>query len=101
MTPKRLTWTTRASDDLDAIDAYIAEDNPIAAERWIEELLATAQRAAEMPLSGRRVPELERDDIRELLKRSYRVIYRVLDDRIEVLTVFEGHRLLAADLLDL
>lgn len=100
MTPKPLVWTDRATADLEEIGEYIALDDPVAAERWVELLLATAQRAGELPFSGRRVPELGRDDIREVLRRSYRIIYRILDDRVEVLTVFEGHRRLPGDLLD-
>lgn len=40
------------------------------------------------------VPELAREDIRELIEDNYRIVYQVLDDRIVVLTVFEGHQLL-------
>ncbi|EPX63753.1 hypothetical protein D187_006162 [Cystobacter fuscus DSM 2262] len=40
------------------------------------------------------MPEIEREDIREVLLRSYRIVYRVGRGGIEVLTVFEGHRLL-------
>ncbi len=100
MISKPLVWTDRALSDLEDIDAYIAADDPIAAERWVEGLMETAQRAAELPMSGRRIPELARDDVREVLKRSYRIVYRILEDRVEVLTVFEGHRLLPSDLFD-
>jgi toxin ParE1/3/4 len=98
--PKPLIWTDRALRDLEEIDAYIAVDDPIAAERWVQGLLAAAQRAGELPMSGRKVPELGREDIREILERSYRIVYRILDVRVQVLTVFEGHRLLPADLLE-
>jgi len=37
------------------------------------------------------VPELGRDDVREVLVQRYRVVYRVSTERLEVLT-FEGHR---------
>lgn len=47
-----------------------------------------------MPESGRIVPEFGRDDFREFIIRSYRLVYRIFSDRIEVLTVFEGHRLI-------
>ncbi len=40
------------------------------------------------------VPELGRDDVREVFLRSYRIVYRVGEDTVDVLTVFEGHRLL-------
>lgn len=100
MTPKPLVWTDRAISDLDEIDAYIAVDDPVAAQRWVESLLIAAQRAGELPHSGRQVPELRREDIREVLKRNYRIIYRIMLDQVEILTVFEGHRRFPSDLLE-
>lgn len=47
-----------------------------------------------MPNAGRIVPEVGRPDVREVLLRTYRIVYRVVDDGIVVLTLFEGHRLL-------
>lgn len=87
-----LVWTARAVADLEAIGAYIAADDPAAAGRWIDTLMAAAERASATPLAGRRVPEIAREDIREVFVRSYRIVYRVRAIRIEVLTVFEGHR---------
>jgi len=52
-----------------------------------------------MPKAGRRVPELDRDDIHEVLLRTYRIVYCLVDGGILVLTVFEGHRLLPMDAL--
>jgi len=46
------------------------------------------------PRSGRTVPEIGNSDIRELIYRGYRIVYRLNGDRIEILTVFEEHRLL-------
>jgi toxin ParE1/3/4 len=46
-----------------------------------------------VPYSGRKVPELDRDDIREVLPGNYRIVYRIYPKFIDVLTVFEGHRL--------
>jgi toxin ParE1/3/4 len=89
-----IRWTDRAVADLFAIGDYIAEDNPSAARAWLERLRDQATLAAEVPLAGRRVPEIGRDDIRETFLRSYRIVYRVEGDGITVLTVFEGHRLL-------
>lgn len=93
-------WTDRARRDLAGIGDYIAHDNPAAAERWVASLLQLADRAAGMPLAGRGVPEVGRNDVRELLLRNYRLVYRVLDRAIDVLTVFEGHRLLPANVID-
>jgi plasmid stabilization system protein ParE len=38
------------------------------------------------------VPELQRQDIREVIEPPYRIVYRILTDRIDVLTVFHGAR---------
>jgi toxin ParE1/3/4 len=90
---RKLVWTERSLTDLEAIGDYIARDNAAAAERWVLHLISVAEKAALLPFAGRRVPELARDDVRETFARAYRIVYRVKDDRVEVLTVFEGHRL--------
>ncbi len=55
-----------------------------------------------MPGAGRVVPEIEHDDIREVFVGSYRIVYWVRQKTVDVLTVFEGHRLLrSADSADL
>ena len=54
------------------------------------------------PRSGRIVPELRREDVRELGLKRYRIIYRILDkETLEVLTVYHGSRLLDLDILAL
>lgn len=89
-----LRWTERAVGDLIAIGDYIAADNPAAARSWIEKLRQRVVKASKMPRTGRIVPEIARDDVREVFQRTYRIVYRIVDDGIVVLTVFEGHRLL-------
>jgi plasmid stabilization system protein ParE len=93
-------WTDRALTDLEAIGDYIARDNPAAAERWVMKLVATAEQAASAPRAGRRVPELAREDVREVLLRRYRIVYRLGEHRLEILTVFEGHRLFPAEVAE-
>ncbi|KFE72305.1 hypothetical protein DB31_0567 [Hyalangium minutum] len=39
-----------------------------------------------------------REDLREVLLRNYRIVYRIQTDGIVVLTVFESHRLFPGDL---
>ncbi len=98
--PLAIRWSRRAKADLEAIGDYVAADNPSAARHWIERLIADVERAAEMPLAGRVVPEFAgRQDIREVLRGTYRVVYRVRTDAIEVLTLFEGHRLFPRDVV--
>jgi len=93
----KLRWTQRARQDLLDIGRYIARDKPVAARRWVARLRKAALQARDLPLSGRKVPELQRDDVREILVRSYRIVYKVLEAEVHVLTVFEGHRLFPPD----
>ncbi len=93
-TPYTLRWTARAQADLEAIDDYISADKPSAAAEWIEKLMMRAHEASLSPMAGRVVPELGVSDIREVLVRAYRIVYRIRGSEIHVLTVFEGHRLI-------
>ena len=96
----RLLWTERARDDLREIGRYIAHDKPMAASRWLSRLRLAARQAGDMPMLCRKVPEIGRDDVREIQLRTYRIVYRILDDQIHVLTVFEGHRRLEQDIIE-
>jgi plasmid stabilization system protein ParE len=89
---RALIWSALARRELREIGQFVARDKPGAAIRWIETLAAMAEQAAALPFAGRRVPEYGRDDVREVIKRGYRVIYRVFDDRVEIITVRDGHR---------
>ena len=90
----KLRWTDRSTDDLAAIYAYIVQNNPQNAKQWVDKLRQRARNAANSALIGRVVPELGQADIREIFVDCYRIVYRVEDDGISILTVFEGHQLL-------
>ncbi|MHB8764224.1 MAG: type II toxin-antitoxin system RelE/ParE family toxin [Deferrisomatales bacterium] len=93
----KLRWTDRAKKDLLELGAYTARGNPEAARRWVEGLREWARGAVEAPRTGRAVPELGREDVREVLLRTCRVVYEVREDAVHALTVFEGHRLFQSD----
>jgi len=85
-------WSDKAKADLTDIGDFIARDNSRAAIQWIEKLMFAVEQAADMPFSGRIVPEFQRSELREIIRGNYRIVYRIGDNRIDVLTVFEGHR---------
>ena len=96
----KLFWTETAKQDLKAIRRYIAADNPTAAKRWIDRLRTRDRNALSTLFAGRKVPELSSEDIRELIEGNYRIVYQVLEDRLVVLTVFEGHHLFPQEKMD-
>ena len=87
-------WTLQAADDLEAIANFIAADSPQYAKLFAMDVLVAVERMADFPNSGRVVPELKDPAIREILFGSYRIVYRVRGDLVEVLTVYHGARLL-------
>jgi len=83
-------WTDTAQDHLDAIHAYIAQDSAEYAIRTVDRLTRRSQQIADFPLSGRRVPEYDLDQIREVIESSYRIIYHIKPDQIDILAVIYG-----------
>ena len=96
----KLRWTRRSRRDLVDIARYIERDKPEAARRWVARLRQRARAVAELPESGRRVPETARVDVREVLARSYRIVYLTDAETVWILTVFEGHRLFPRELIE-
>jgi toxin ParE1/3/4 len=89
----KLEWSPRALENLEKIALYIAQDDPEAAHRWVMQLFRAVEKLDEFPLSGRVVPELGSDQIREIVHGDYRVVYRV-DERVHVLTVRHARRVM-------
>ncbi len=85
-------WSARARADIRELYAYISKDSPHYGRRYIEKILRIAEKLVEHPQIGRKVPEADHDDIRELIFRNYRIIYRVTPDRVYVVTVLHGSR---------
>ena len=90
----KIIWRPRALRRLDDIADFIADDNPEAAQRWVAEIFAAVERLENFPLSGRIVPEANRNDIREVIYRKYRIVYRVKSKTVDILTVRHSRQLL-------
>jgi toxin ParE1/3/4 len=58
----------------------------------VDRLTRRSQQIAEQPLSGRRVPEYDLDQIREVIEWPYRIIYHIKSDQIDVIAVLHGAR---------
>jgi plasmid stabilization system protein ParE len=87
-----LVWSNTARNDLKQLRAYIGQDSPIYARQFVQRILARAEALHGFPNLGRRVPETDRDDIREIVFQGYRIIYQIASDRTLVLTVLHSSR---------
>lgn len=83
-----------ARDRVRELSDFIAADDSAAAKKWVQSLFEQVEILREAPESGRTVPELSREDTRELIYGSYRIIYRVDAEGVGILTVRHGRRLL-------
>ena len=88
----RVVWTTPAREDLRAIREFVAHDSERYARVVTERLVTAVQRLREHPLSGRVVPEIGRQTIREVIDGAYRVVYRVTPDAVQILAVVHSAR---------
>ena len=87
-------WSPEATEDLESIGEYIARDSEYYARAVVTEILSVSRNIGEFPLIGCIVPEVGNETIRERFVYSYRLVYRIEPDRILVVAVIHGKRLL-------
>ena len=93
----KIIWSPLAVDRVSEIAGYIAQDNPVAAESWVNTVFKKVEDLKAFPESGRILPETDNKTIRELIYGNYRIIYRLQEKRISILTVRHGKQLLPVD----
>lgn len=91
----RIIWTDSAIGDLRAIGEFYSRSSPEFAGAIVTDLYESVGRLADYPQSGRVVPELDGQTLRELIHRGFRIIYEVGDDELHVLTVLHARQDLA------
>lgn len=96
----KILWMPLALGQVQEIAEHIKRDKPQAARRWADRVFDLAAGLAAFPKQGRVVPESGREEIRELIDGHYRIIYRLDDETISVLTVRDGRRLLDVENLE-
>ena len=93
----KIRWAHEALLRLFDIEDFISQDSPDRARKFVDQIIEHTESLSDNPLSGRTVPEISNPEIRELIFRKYRIIYRINGNNLDILTVFEGHRLLRID----
>lgn len=90
----RIAWSQRALQDLETIAGYIAEDSPTYASTVVRTIINQVRTLAHFPRSGRKVPEFDDENIRELIAYSYRIIYQLQSEEVIIAAVIHGKRIL-------
>ena len=89
-----IIWSQESLDDIDSIAEYISRDSIYYAQQVVEQIFTAGESLLDNPMAGRKVPELGLEVIRERFIFSYRLIYEVNSDEINILAIIHGKRLL-------
>ena len=90
----KVNWSPEAIEDLQSIADYIAKDSRIYAQSVVEKVFDISRSLALHPLIGRIVPEIGMAKLRERFVYSYRLIYHIEDNKILIVAVIHGKRLI-------
>ncbi|MBN3946555.1 MAG: type II toxin-antitoxin system RelE/ParE family toxin [Nostoc sp.] len=80
----QVVFSPKAVGDLEAIVKYIALSNAEAARKLGQQLLEKSRELSQFPLKGQKVPEFDDPNIRQLILKPYRVVYRVEEEKKRV-----------------
>ena len=90
----QVIWAPQALADLEAIGDFIAREAPRFAQMLTDGAFEATERVGLFPRSGRIVPEIGDESIREILYRGYRILYIVSGEEdmeeVKILTVFHS-----------
>jgi toxin ParE1/3/4 len=85
----RIVWSRRAVQDLDTIIAFVAADSPAYAGAVLKNIVNRTRILARFPRAGRKVPEFDDENLRELLAYSY----RLQNDEALIVAAIHGKRI--------
>ena len=83
----KIFWSPLATERLENIYNYISVDNKSAAQKVAGRIFKKVESLAKNPERGRKVPETNREEIREVFEGEYRIIYRIESKRVSILTI--------------
>jgi len=89
---RTIRWSATSVTDLESIKNYIAEDSETEAIRFLKEIKDKVREIPDFPFLGRKVPEMNDENFREIIFSNYRIIYEIGDDLIKIHTVFHQRK---------
>ena len=93
----QVRWSLTAGTDLQEVEDFIARDSVLHAITFVDRIVESTETLLNNPHIGLVVPEFNRQDLREVLYRGYRIVHLVQNGEVLVLRVVHGAR----DLLEL
>ena len=93
----KIIWSPLAVERAAEIAEYIAQDSVSAAENWINTIFEKVEQLKQFPNSGRIVPEIKNENIRELIYVNYRIVYQVEEEQVNILTIRHGKQIMPVE----
>ena len=88
-----IQWTEPAVIDLESIRDYIARDSEYYASEFVERIIGAVEKLNVLPNMGRKVPEADDENIREIIFYNYRIVYKIKKpDKLIILGVIDAAR---------
>ena len=91
----KVLWMPSALEDLRSLQEFISRDSEVYANKFVDDVFKVTERLEIFPESGRIVPEIGIPTVREVIYGSYRIIYELMDDMVNIVAVIHGKRLLS------
>ncbi len=88
----QVIWTATGLNTLREVIDYIAQQSPATAEKVRQRIVQAPRILEQFPEFGARVPEYEREHVRELLVKPYRILYLIRGETCHVVHVLRGTR---------
>ncbi len=89
-----MIWIPQALADVGANAEFIAKDSVYYAQLFTRKVFDPVEKIADFPQIGRIVTEINSENIKEIILENYRIIYRINNELVEILTVYHSARLL-------
>ena len=90
----KIVWSPLVVERLEEIYNYISSDNISAAQKMMNSIFKKVETLSKNPKRGRKVPEVNSEEIREVFEGEYRIIYRIKSKKIFILTIRNFKQLL-------
>jgi plasmid stabilization system protein ParE len=91
---QKIRWSPRAVSNFEEICNYIAKDSNHYASLFANRVTAIIKNIPQFPKAGRVVPEYGDENIREKIYENYRIVYRIKEDIVEIVTICHAAKLL-------
>ena len=89
----KIVWTELSVEDLHEIFDYISKNSTQYARITVDRIYKRANQISTNPKSGRIVPEIDDESLRELIIGKYRLIYYIVNEyRADILRVYHSAR---------